>query len=92
MEHAHHWRATSKVFALVCECGVVYHDWLVAEIDRLKKSGAAPVISAEEVAALRAQLEAARTETATLRAELDEAKRELETRAQQVMQQIATPT
>lgn len=96
MEHAHYWRATSKVFAMVCECGVVYHDWLVAEIGLLKKGAvaaapppAAAPASIEEVAALRAQLEEARREAASLRGELDEARRELEAQAQKVSAQIA---
>ena len=83
MSHAHHWRATSKIFALMCECGTVYHDWLLAEIDRLKTASTAPGPS-EEVTTLRAQLEEARRETTAVRAELDEAKRELEARAAQV--------
>lgn len=89
--HTHHWRATSKVFALVCECGTVYHDWLLAEVDRLKVTAPTPPPPpgpSEEVITLRAQLEEARSETAKLRADLDEAKRELEARAAQVTAKI----
>lgn len=90
MDHAHHWRATSKVFALVCECGTAYHEWLLAEIERLKTATAPlpPAVSAEEVATLRAQLEEARSQSAALRAELDEARQEIETHAEKVTQQI----
>lgn len=41
-DHTHRWRATSKVFALVCDCGTVYHNWLLAEIDKLKATTATP--------------------------------------------------
>ena len=94
MEHTHHWRATSKVFARVCDCGVAYHDWLLTEnewllteVDRLT---AAPLaLSSVEESTLRAQLEEARREAAILRAELDEARRELvEARANKVSPQI----
>jgi hypothetical protein len=90
MSHAHHWRATNKIFALVCECGTVYHEWLLAEIDRLKAAGAsaAPAVSAEEVAALRAQLAEAQRDREALRAQLDEAQKELATRAEQVTSKI----
>lgn len=90
MSHAHHWRTTSKVFALVCECGIVYHDWLLAEIDRLKATGVpvTPTVSAEEIAALRSQLEEARRERDALRAQLDEAQKEFATRAEQVTTKI----
>jgi predicted nucleic acid-binding Zn-ribbon protein len=92
MSHAHHWRATSKVFALVCECGVVYHDWLLAEVDRMKKEAIASqsVPSAEEITALRAQLEEARRERDALRGELDEARKELETRAAAITQSVTS--
>ena len=86
MEHAHHWRATSKVFARVCDCGVAYHEWLLTEnewllteVDRLK--AAPPALSSTEESALREQLEEARREATALRAELDEARRALEARA-----------
>jgi hypothetical protein len=90
MEHEHHWRATSKVFALVCECGIAYHEWLLTEIDQLKVASVSPPPQGpnEEVVALRAQLEEARREAGSLRAELDEARRELETRAEKVTGQI----
>lgn len=90
MSHAHHWRTTSKIFALVCECGIVYHDWLLAEIDRLKAAGVpvTPAVSAEEVAALRTQLADAQRERDALRAQLDEAQKELATRAEQVTAKI----
>jgi hypothetical protein len=94
MEHTdHHWRATSKVFALLCECGVVYHDWLQVEIEKLRAAAAAgaapaPTGPSEETITLRAQLEEARREAATLRTQLaearaviDEATRELEVQA-----------
>ena len=96
MDHAHHWRATSKVFARVCDCGLAYHDWLLmenewllTEVDRLK-AAAAPTTPgpSEEVVTLRVQLEEARSASVTLRAELDAAKRELEARAAQVMAKI----
>jgi hypothetical protein len=85
--HTHHWRTTSKVFALVCECGTIYHDWLLAEVDRLKAVSTASGPS-EEVITLRAQLEEARSEAVKLRGELDETKRELEERAAQVTAKI----
>jgi len=85
-QHAHHWRATSKVFALVCECGIIYHDWLVVEIDRLKQP-TAPV-QGDTVFALQTQLEETRKERDVLRAELEEARRELEARAQAVAARI----
>jgi hypothetical protein len=88
MSHAHHWRATSKVFALVCECGTTYHEWLLAEIDRLKAT-AAPTQPAEEVLALRAQLEELRRESAGLREQLEEARRELEAQAAKVTSQVS---
>lgn len=93
MDHAHHWRATSKVFARVCDCGVTYHDWLLmenewllTEVDRLKAVPTAPTApsSTEEITTLRAQLEEVRQEAATLRTDLDVARRELEARAQKV--------
>jgi hypothetical protein len=90
MSHAHHWRATNKIFALVCECGIVYHEWLLAEIDRLKAAGAVavPAVSAEEIAALRTQLADAQRDRDALRAQLDEAQKELATRAEQVTAKI----
>ena len=94
MTHAHHWRATSKVFARVCDCGVTYHDWLLmenewllSEVDSLKaavQTSSTTSNSTEEVTALRAQLEEARREVAALRADLDLAHRELATRAKSV--------
>ena len=71
MDHAHRWRATNKVFALVCECGLVYHDWLLAEVDRLKKPA-----SSDDVAVLRIQLDEALVESAALRTQIDEAQAE----------------
>ena len=95
MDHAHHWRATSKVFARVCDCGLAYHDWLLmenewllTEVDRLKAAAPTTPGPNEEVVTLRAQLEEARGASVKLRAELDEAKRELEARAAQVMAKI----
>lgn len=41
-DHTHRWRATSKVFALVCDCGTSYHDWLLTEIEKLKVVAALP--------------------------------------------------
>jgi len=80
MEHAHHWRATSKVFALVCDCGVAYHEALVAEIEhlhtvQLQLKTATPAATVE-VGDLRAQLEEAAREATALRAQLEEAARE----------------
>ena len=69
MHHAHQWRATSKVFALVCECGLVYHEWLVAEVDRLKAPSST---SGDDVAVLRIQLDEALAEADKLRAQLGE--------------------
>ena len=90
MEHAHHWRATSKVFARVCDCGVAYHDWLLTEnewllteIERLKAVPAA-LSSTEEITTLRVQLEEARREAATFCADLDVARRDLEASAKKV--------
>lgn len=87
MEHAHHWRATSKVFALVCDCGVACHEALAAEIEQLK--AATPTAPADvgvpraqleeavrEATALRTQLEEAVREAPVLRAQLEEARRE----------------
>jgi hypothetical protein len=68
MEHKHQWRATSKVFALVCECGVVYHDWLKVEIEKLKAAS-----SSQEVAELRTGLEEARRELEFQAAEITDA-------------------
>ena len=91
MDHAHHWRATSKVFARVCDCGLAYHDWLLmenewllTEVDRLKAAAPTTPGPNEDVVALRVQLEEARSESVKLRAELAAAKRELEERAAQV--------
>jgi uncharacterized protein (DUF3084 family) len=87
MEHSHQWRATSKVFALVCECGVVYHDWLKAEIEKLRNANASP----QDANALRvelnnkqAELDAARRELDAAHAALDEARRELERQAAEI--------
>ena len=95
MDHAHHWRATSKVFARVCDCGLAYHDWLLmenewllTEVDRLKAAPPTTPGPNEEVIALRTQLEEARSESVKLRAELDAAKRELAERAAQVTAKI----
>ena len=94
MEHAHHWRATSKVFARVCDCGVAYHDWLLmenewllSEVDSLKaavQTSSTASNSTEEITALRAQLEEVRREAAALRADLDLAHRELAARAKNI--------
>jgi hypothetical protein len=92
MDHAHHWRATSKVFALTCECGIVYHDWLLAEVERLKTAAApaSPSISAEEVAALRTQLNDVCRERDMLLAELVEARAELEKQAAAITQSVTS--
>lgn len=94
MTHAHHWRATSKVFARVCDCGVAYHDWLLmenewllSEVDSLKaavQTSPATPNSTEEITALRAQLEKVQREAAELRSDLDLAHRELATRTKSV--------
>jgi len=42
IDHVHQWRATTKVFALVCECGTAYHEWLLTEIERLKVAASTP--------------------------------------------------
>lgn len=85
MDHAHHWRATTKVFALVCECGLVYHECLLAEIDTLKAALTAsmpsvtPLITpTEDTNLLRAELQQAQLATVTMREELDAARRESE--------------
>jgi HAMP domain-containing protein len=83
MEHTHQWRATSKVFALVCECSVVYHDWLKAKIEKLQ-TAASPTEANELRAKLNAQgaeLNTARAELDAAHAALDEARRELERQA-----------
>lgn len=94
MDHAHQWRATSKVFALVCECGLVYHEWLVAEVDRLKAPSSA---SGDDVAVLRIQIDEALAESdklragnASLRAQLDEAKQQLEKQAQEITNHVVS--
>jgi DNA-binding FadR family transcriptional regulator len=51
MAHDHKFRATSKVFALQCECGVVYHDWLKEQLQALKMP-ASPLVEQQ----LRAEL------------------------------------
>ena len=52
MAHDHKFRATSKVFALRCECGVVYHDWLKEQLQALKMPQASPLVEQQ----LRAEL------------------------------------
>lgn len=54
-DHDHKWRATTKIFALVCECGEVYHDWLKAQLTKL-----AAATTSDEVVDLRAQLKEAK--------------------------------
>jgi hypothetical protein len=83
----HHWRATNKVFALVCECGLVYHEWLQIEIEKLRSAAAAPLAPtgpSEETIALRVQLEETQREVTTLRTQLDGVKSELEIQAAEV--------
>lgn len=87
MDHKHHWRATSKVFALVCECGTAYHEWLLAEVERLKSASSPPEPAV--IAALNEQLAEVRRERDALRAELDEARAELERRATAITQSVA---
>lgn len=93
-DHAHQWRATSRVFALVCECGTVYHNWLLAEIDKLKASATADAdparshLTRDEVNKLLVDLceaqagaASAQNEAAALRAELDHVRHALELQA-----------
>jgi DNA repair exonuclease SbcCD ATPase subunit len=91
MEHTHQWRATSKVFALVCECSVVYHDWLKAEIEKLRT--AASSAEADELraklVARDAELNAARAELDAAHAALDEARRELERQAAEIANAVS---
>jgi DNA repair exonuclease SbcCD ATPase subunit len=92
--HAHQWRATSKVFALVCECGTVYHDWLKAEIEKLRTASSPQEANAlrAELDIKRAELEAARRELDAAHAALDEARRELERRAAEIADGLTKPT
>jgi len=95
MEHKHQWRATSKVFALVCECSAVYHDWLKTEIEKLRSSSSVPQEADELRAKLNAQrveLDAARAELDTAHAALDEARRELEVRAAEIADAVTKNT
>jgi hypothetical protein len=55
-DHVHKWRATTKIFALACECGAVYHDWLKDQLAKLSAAAS----SSEETAKLRAELEEAK--------------------------------
>jgi hypothetical protein len=83
-DHAHHWRATSKIFALACECGIIYHDWLLGEIDRLRKSAVSSDDAMLREMTLSEELSKARREIENLRAMIDEAKHELETGAAEI--------
>lgn len=82
-DHTHQWRATSKVFALVCACGVPYHEWLLTEIEKLKATAAQPMepfVTQEEVDRIQGDLLALRVssqkEIEQLRAALSSAQLE----------------
>jgi hypothetical protein len=88
-DHPHHWRATSKIFALVCDCGLTYHEWLLAEIERLK-TAAGPSAAAAEITTLNDQLAEVRRERDALRADLDEARETLERQAAAITQSVTS--
>jgi septal ring factor EnvC (AmiA/AmiB activator) len=83
MDHKHHWRATSKVFALVCDCGEVCHEWLSKEVDRITSNGQAviapmpmlpPIV--DNSAHLEATIQQLNVEVVALREQLAVAQRE----------------
>lgn len=92
MDHEHHWRATNKVFAKVCDCGAIYHDWFTAQlVPLIVTQGTLPPIVdvraalegtiqqlTREVSTLRDQLAAALAEVGALQPALATAKDELE--------------
>jgi septal ring factor EnvC (AmiA/AmiB activator) len=84
MEHKHHWRATSKVFALVCDCGEVCHEYLSKEMDRITSNAQAVIAPVAELpppidvaASFEATIQQLNSDVLTLRSLLDAAQREV---------------